>query len=141
MQVFFQNETKDPGELFHRVEQACEGLVYISEADAPVIAFAGPNVDAVTADVIIQQSGLPADSPAEERDFAEFFGRLTAIRDWYGEAETARAKKFLELQKVLEEFLRELKVFKVGQRRLDIFAVGIDNDGRLMGVTTKAVET
>ena len=141
MKVFFQNENKDPGELFHRIEHACEGLVYISETDAPVLAFAASPVDTVTADVILQQAGLPADSPVEERDFAEFFSRLTTIKDWYGEMETTRAKRFLELQKLLEESLRELKMFKVGQRRLDIFAVGIDKDERLMGITTKAVET
>ncbi len=141
MQVFFQNDKKVSGELFHRIEHACEGLIYISETDAPVLAFAASPVEAVTADVILQQAGLPSDSPVEERDFGEYFGRLTAIRDWYGEAETTRARKFLELQKLLEEFLRELKVFRVGAIRLDIFAVGIDKDGRLMGVTTKAVET
>ena len=141
MQVFFQNENKDPAALFHRIQQACEGLIYISETDAPVIAFAGQPVDVVTADFILQQAGLPADSPVEERDFAESFGRLTAMKEWFGEVETARAKKFLELQKLLEENLSELKVFRVGSRRLDIFAVGIDKDGRLAGVTTKAVET
>lgn len=141
MQVFFQNENKDPGDVFHRIEQTCEGLIYISETDAPVIAFPGQPADVVTANVILKQTGSPSDSPIEERDFAEFFGRLTAIRDWYGEAEKARAKKFLELQNLLEEDLRELKVFRVGAIRLDIFAVGIDKDGILAGVTTTAVET
>ena len=141
MQIFFQNENKNTGELFHEIERACEGLIYISETDAPVLAVAGQPADAVTANLILQQTGLAADAPVEERDFVEFFGRLTAIREWYGEAEAARAKKFLELQKLLEENLRELKVFRIGAIRLDIFAVGIDKDGCLMGVMTKAVET
>lgn len=141
MNIFFQNENKNSGELFHEIERVCEGLIYISETDAPVLAFAGEPADTVSANVILQQTGLPADSPIEERDFVGFFERLTAHKDWHGEIETARAKKFLELQKLLEENIRELKVFRVGHRRLDIFAVGIDKDGRLTGISTKAVET
>ena len=141
MQFFFQENNKNDSELFHEIERACEGLIYISETDAPVLAFAGQPADAVTANVILQQTGLAADAPVEERNFAEFFDRLTAIRDWYGEAEKARAQKFLELQKLLEENLSELKVIRIGRIQLDIFAVGIDKDGCLMGVSTKAVET
>lgn len=141
MQIFFQKNDKGDGKLFHEIERACEGLIYISEADAPVLAFAGEPTDAVTANVILQQTGLTADAPIEERDFVNVFERLTTHKDWHREIETARAKKFLELQKLLEENLRELKVFRVGHRRLDIFAVGIDKDGRLTGVSTTAVET
>jgi len=141
MQIFFQNENKNTGELFHQIEQACEGLIYISETDAPFLAFAGPTVDAVTVESILQQTEMASDVTIEERDFGEFFGRLTTIRDWYGEAEKERAKKFLKLQKLLEENLHELKVFRIGRIQLDIFVVGIDKDGYLMGVTTKAVET
>ncbi len=53
----------------------------------------------------------------------------------------AIAKRFLELQKLLEESLRDRKVFRQGAIRLDIFTVGIDKDGCLMGVMTKAAET
>ena len=53
----------------------------------------------------------------------------------------AIAKRFLELQKLLEENLRELKVFRIGRIQLDIFVVGIDKSGSLIGVSTKAVET
>jgi len=141
MQIFFQENDRRESELFHKIELACDGLIYISETDAPFLAFGGQPADAVTANVILQQTGLAADAPVEERDFAEFFARLTTIRDWYREPEKARAQKFLELQKLLEGDLRELKVFRTGHIQLDIFAVGIDKEGCLMGVSTKAVET
>jgi Nuclease A inhibitor-like protein len=141
MNIFFQKNNKNDGDLFSRLKTACEGLVYISETDAPLLAFSGPATDAVTADTILQQAGLPAETPVEERQFAEFFARLTAINDWYDDERKACAKRFLDLQKLLEENLRELKVFKVGRIQLDIFVVGIDKDGCLTGVTTRAVET
>ena len=124
--IFSQND-KDKSKLFHEIERACAGLIYVSETDEPVTAFAG--------------SVTGSNQPVEERDFAEFFSRLTANRDWHGAADKTKAKKFLALQKLLEENLRDLRVLRFGERRIDIFIVGTDNDGRLMGVRTKAVET
>lgn len=141
MQKSFQKNDKKESELFRKIEQACDGLIYISEADAPVRAFLGEPADTVTSDTIVQQIGLSSEDGIEEKDFETLFTRLSTIKDWHGEAEIERAKKFLKLKTMLEENLRDLKVFRIGKRRLDIYAVGIDKDGDLMGVTTTAVET
>jgi len=141
MQNFFQKNDKSESELFRKIEQVCEGLIYISEADAPVRAFFGKTTDTVTSEIIMQQPDLSPEDGVEERDFDTLFTRLSTIKEWHGEAEIARAKKFLELKTLLEENLSDLKVFRIGTRRLDIYAVGTDKDGNLIGVTTTAVET
>ena len=97
MQIFFRENDQDTKGLFELLQTACEGLVLISETDAPVTPFAGGPAVEVTAQTILQQTGKAATELVEEMDFDEFFDRLTAIRDWYGEPEKARAKKFLEL--------------------------------------------
>jgi len=119
----------------------CDGLIYISETDAPVTPFVGARADAVNAETIVSQAGLPVDEPVEEKDVRVFFSRLTKIKTWHTPADRERAKKFLELEKLLEENLRDLKVFKVGRIRIDIYAVGIDAAGNLAGIKTRAVET
>ncbi len=141
MQNFFQKDDKNDSELFRKIEHACEGLIYISETDAPIQPFFGQPTDTVTGEIILQQACLPTEANIEERNFDEFFARLTTIKDWFGDKETARAKKFLKLKTLLEENLNDLKVFRFGTIRIYIFAVGIDKDGILIGVTTKAVET
>lgn len=141
MQNFFHKDDKNDSELFRKIERLCEGLIYISEADAPVRPFFGQPIDTVTSETILQQAGLSPEAEIEERNFSHFFARLATIKDWHGEAEIARAKKFLELKTLLEENLTDLKVFRFGTRRLDIYAVGIDKDRNLMGVATTAVET
>ena len=141
MKFFFHENSVASKALFARIAAACEGLVYVSETDSPVTAFAGEVTDRLDKETILHHSGRNSGEPVSEITFDDFFGRLTAIKEWYGERETERAKKFLELQKLLEEDLRELKVFKVGNIRVDIFAAGIDKEGYLMGVTAKAVET
>ena len=126
--------------LVSQLEDACKGLIYISETDAPVTAFTtGP--DFVAGESIIQQLGGKANEPVSEIDFDQFFERLTTVKDWHGEREKLRAKKFLDLQKLIEENLSNRKVFRIGEIRLRIFAVGTDSDGRLVGIETNAVET
>src|SRR5687767_6450479 len=133
MKFFFHKDHKKSEELFIRIATACEGLVYVSETDAPVTPYAAPTTDSRLPDVILKHTGRPRDEHVEEVPFTDFFGRLTEIKDWYGERETDRAKKFLELQKLLEEDLGGLKVFRLGRIQIDIFAVGLDKNGLFMG--------
>ncbi|MBK8302739.1 MAG: nuclease A inhibitor family protein [Chloracidobacterium sp.] len=141
MQDFFQENNNISTELSATLATACEGLIYVSETDADVTPFFGSSAETVTGETILQQANLPGDSPISELSLDAFFGRLTQIMDWYGETEKLRAKKFSELHKLLGENLSDPKVFRVGRVQIGIFAVGIDREGRLAGVTTKAVET
>lgn len=140
-QFFFQKKKKIIDAVFDDLRDAVKDLVYISEIDSPVIAFAGGEAEALTQETILRHAGLDGDTPIEEVSFERFFARLTANKDWYGEREKTRAKKFLGIKKLLEENLRDLKVYRLGSVRIDIYAVGIDANGRVIGIITKAVET
>lgn len=127
--------------LKEKIEKAADGLYYISETDADILPFIGDKAEAVSQEEILKQTHKEPDAPVEERDFSEFFERLTKIQDWFEEEELELAKKFSELKSLLEENLTDLKVFKIGQINIDIYVVGIDQEGVLMGVKTQAVET
>lgn len=139
--VFFLETKKNSERLFGAIEDAVKGLIYVSEIDSAVVGFAGVEAGEVSEKTILQQLGCSGETVIEMISFEEFFARLTALKDWFGERETISAKKFLELKRLLEENLSDLKVFRIGNVRIDIFAVGIDTAGRLVGVRTKAVET
>lgn len=119
-------------ELKASISGASAGLIYISETDAGVTPFEGGPAGAVTAADLLAQTGHAADTAVEERGFEEIFARLMR-----GDA----AAGFGALKGVLEQNLRDLKVFKVGRIQLDVYIVGLDADGNLSGVQTKAVET
>lgn len=127
--------------LAEHIKNACEGLYYISETDAGINLFVGQTSKYVTAAEILKQTDNAANSAVEERDFSDFFKRLTKIDDWFGDEEKVNAQKFVSLKEVLENNLRELKVFKVGKIRLDVYVVGLDENDKLLGIKTKAVET
>lgn len=127
--------------LTEQIEKSVEGLWYMSETDAEIFPFVGNQAEAVTKENLLRQIDQPLDSPVEERDFAEMFDRLTKIQDWFGDEEKETAEKFSALRNLLETNLRDLKVLKVGTIELNVYFVGLDSEGNLMGIQTKAVET
>ena len=125
-------------ELTKNIRKACDGLIYISEIDAEVKLFEGPVADAVTPASI----GVSADaSETEEGNFEEFCKRLATVREWHNEAQTERAKKFQKLFQLMQENLRQIKMYRVGSTRLDIYVAGLDDTDRVIGILTQAVET
>ena len=103
--------------------------------------YVGEQAEAVTKEKLLSQTKSASDAPVEERDFAGFFIRLTEIQDWFGDEEKEMAQKFTGLRQILENNLRDLKVFKVGKIQLDIYVVGLDAENKLTGIRTKAIET
>lgn len=127
--------------LFGEIKKASEGLYYISETDAEILPFSGSKASEVSSQEILNQAKSDQNANVEERDFSEFFERLTKIQEWFGAEETENARKFAELKDLLQQNLSELKVFKIGSIQLDIYAVGLDSENILTGIKTKAVET
>lgn len=132
-------------ETVRALRAAVRGLLYPSESDRPlkVAAWTGTEVGAerVTADVVRRLCRVAADAPVEEKGLEEFFGPVTAERDWYGEEEKATAARFRELERVVKERLRDVKVFRWGGPTADLLLVGRDPQGDFAGVRTKVVET
>ena len=129
----------DSEALMQKISELADGLAYISETDADIIPFAvGPARSVDAASVAKAQTG---EQYVTELSLQEFFQRLTSVQAWHGEKERERARRFALLEHLLEENLREIKVFKVGRIRIDIYVAGLDKNGNLVGVKTKAVET
>lgn len=131
----------DAENLTESIEKAIAGLFYISETDAPFYLFIGEKTNCVTAETILIQTGAAAGTFVEKRDFEEVFARLTRMQEWFGDEEKETAKRFAVLRDLLKTHLKDLAVFKVGEITVDIYMVGLDADGRLTGIKTKAVET
>jgi len=123
------------------LDSLTKNLFYISETDAEIVPFTFRKAESVTAAEILYQSGHKADDGVETLDAEAFFSRLTAVKDWFGPRENERAERFAVLKTEMENQLRDLKVFKIGKVQIDIYVVGLDGEGRLAGVRTKAVET
>jgi len=141
MNFFFDGSKKIPTDLTDRIAHCCDGLLYISETDAPIVLFTSGVVAALDAGTMRRVADAPEDARVEERDFHKFFARLTKAETWHDDVQREQTKKFLELQSILEEHLQDLKVFKIGEIRLSIYIVGLDKNNNVIGVRTESVET
>ncbi len=139
--IFFREGKKNNHDVLPLISRACEGLVYISETDAPVTPIDLGAADLIDGEIILQRAGVKAGTKMSEVAATKFFDKLTKIKEWQTESQKARAKKFLALGKVLEKNLRSLKVYRFGDVRIDILIVGLDDAGHILGVRTVAVET
>lgn len=125
-------------ELRKVLENACRGMVYISETDAEISAIVAEG-DRSPAERFVRsraEVGAIETKPAED-----FFERLTKDHEWHGDAERERVRRFRRLEKVVLENLVNVRMFRVGRIRIDIFVLGHDANGNIAGIMTKAVET
>ena len=135
------DRSSGPNRVLKRLEKACEGLVYLSETDAPVVPFQGRAVDEVTAEEILRIAERDKEEPIEEIAIHDLFRRLRTEHEWFSAEQRKNAKRFASLEKLLSETLDDIHVYRIGRIRIDIFVAGIDTEGRLTGVRTFAVET
>ncbi|HTK37099.1 MAG TPA: nuclease A inhibitor family protein [Pyrinomonadaceae bacterium] len=127
------------GPFFERLKAACAGWFYMSETDAGLEPFYGEKIEAVTRETIVNATGNATSGPIEEGNLDSFFAHLW-VNDKSGPAR-APVGLIQNLRQLLEENLGDLKVFRIGRIRIDIYVVGVDREGRLVGIKTRAVET
>lgn len=140
-QFIFDISDVPDNNFFATLTRACSGLIYVSETDSPIVPFVGHKTKKVTPKALLESINTSVGTPIQCVGPDRFFDRLTRHQDWYGEAETASAKRFKELKQLMESELRELSLFRVGQIQIDIYVIGLDRNGTLAGIQTRAIET
>ena len=135
------NKKEKNTHLLEEIKKASKDLYYISETDAEITAFDGGKSEHLSIEIILERTKSAKESKVEERDFDEFFERLTKIQDWFEEEETENANRFAYLRDLLKSNLRDLKIYKVGEVQVKIYAAGLDAEDDLFGIETEAVET
>ena len=139
-----KKDEKKSGDLLAELKTATENLIYISETDAPFEAFVWKTESQVAearAEDVLKFAGQKSDAKVVEKSLDEFFQHPTEMQDWFGDEEKTQVEKFIKLKNLLSTKLENTKVFKIGEIQIDVYIVGIDNQGNLAGVKTKAVET
>ena len=114
------------------LKAAAKGLLFPSETDAPVEAFAWAGADGPPSeDAVRANAEVEADTAVEQMTLAELARTIP---------EEGRGS-FLPLFAALAHHLNGVTVFKVGEVEVDVYVVGRTADGRYAGVKTKVVET
>jgi hypothetical protein len=124
-----------------QLQQASEGLLFGSEADAPFEVIHWPTQEDLTPAKLLQLTNHPPDAPIEIVTVDEFFDVANAEEDWHDDEEQETAKRFQKLVSTLKQNLSQLQVYRVGSIDIDAYIVGVTPSGDWMGLSTKLVET
>ena len=124
------------------LEEACAGLMFPSESEFPLEPFTwtidAPDLDERT---LLRLTGHPDGTLIERVDVDGFFKNVVADEDWHGEAEKEQTRKFQVLVRILKDTLRDLRVYRAGKIKIDVYIAGRAASGEWAGLKTKLIET
>ena len=132
--------TKTNAEILEQLQQASEGLLFMSESEYPCEVCLWSDADA-TPDQVVQMTNHPQDTPVEVEEVDDFFSVATTAQDWHSEEEKETVHKFQTLVQTLKANLSNLQVYRLGEVEIDVYVVGQTPTGDLAGIATKIVET
>lgn len=128
--------------LIDEIAGASEGLLFMSETDAPITPFVWEESTPFSIAALRETKGYDASTPITRLDVDEFFGSATRTFDWHGPEERERVRRFEVLLATLKSCLSDLAAYKVGASgAIDVFVIGKAEDGTFAGVSTQVVET
>ncbi|HEY0736717.1 MAG TPA: nuclease A inhibitor family protein [Herpetosiphonaceae bacterium] len=128
--------------LIDEIADMSEGLLFMSETDAPVQLFVWEESTPFSIEALREAKGYNDSTPIAKLDVDEFFGPATRAYDWHGPEERERVRRFQALLETLKARLSDIAAYKVGASgTIDVFVVGRAEDGTFAGVTTQVVET
>jgi hypothetical protein len=122
-----------------RFDQLSEGLLFMSETDAPLTYYElspqkSQEWQPSTGGQFLQLIGEDPATHVEKLAPEEFFRDLRTGNE-------EREDQVAALQKVITGELRKLEGFRVGEIQINIFVLGTDDSGKVAGLRTLSVET
>lgn len=118
-------------------------LLYPSESDEPIetVTCYFKQTNPLTVSQLKDWLMLPPSVYVDEIPEADFWEPVTTEQDWYGDEEKNRTARFQKLKETLESTLTVRQVFRVGESEMDVYLLGLPNDGERAGIKTKIVQT
>jgi hypothetical protein len=132
---------KSDEKLHDELKEAVEGLTFMSEADYPLEVVRWDATEAPTHERLRRQARLTVEAPVEEVSVDHFFRVAAGEQAWKGAAQIATARRFQRLVRLLKENLADLKVYRLGEIKIQVYVVGRGSEGDWLGVATRVVET
>lgn len=134
--------TMNKSTVLDTLTKATEGLLFMSETDAPFVPFFWPSEDStpLTPARLLEFAQKKADEPIRTVTLAQFFRNATKEEAWHNDEEKAEVERFKALGTTLKSTLKKPQVFRVGEINIDVYIVGLIEEG-YAGIQTRVVET
>ncbi len=136
-----QRKNSRNGAIDARLKGLCEGLFYISETDAAVIPLIAKGLDSIEPKEVSEYFELAKTDKFEIENIEDFFSRVSLVKGWFSKDQRDAARQFKKIEAIFTKELTETRMIRFGRIRIEIFLLGIDPEGNVIGIRTKAVET
>ena len=127
--------------LLNQLQQASENLLWLSESDYPWETIYWDNLSDLTPETLLQQINRELSTRIEINELEQFFAQATQKQHWHEAAEIAEVERYQNLVKILQENLRDIKVYQVGEIEIDVYVLGKTNSNTIAGLATKVIAT
>ncbi|MBC3539570.1 nuclease A inhibitor family protein [Rufibacter sediminis] len=128
--------------LRSELEQAAQGLLFVSESEFPLEVFTLPAGLSITSGAdFLKAFGDSRQPEVEKVTLAYFFRNMGRMSPDQDPAQQITAQRFVALQQWLETNLQEVRVYRVGQIQVQTYVVGKAPDGTWLGLKTTLIET
>lgn len=129
-------------DAFQALQQASDGLLFLSETDAPFETLFWPDISVaeLTPARVAELASAPRGVSAEAVTVKVFFRNATRAESWHNAEEAAEVGRFKALAKAIETTLIDARVYRIGETRIDCYIVG-GIEGGCGGLKTQVVET
>ena len=131
----------DDREITQQLQQASQGLLWLSESDYPFEIIYWQGEDNLAAETILQHCDHDSDTIVEIVTLEQFFHLAICEQDWHDQKEKEEVYRYQALVKLLQEKLTNIKVYRVGEIEIDVYILGKTKFGSISGLATKVIET
>ena len=130
-------------EIFEQLDELVKGLLWMSESDYPFEVFIwefGKGIS-LNDEIVLKITKHSLETTVKVIEFEVFFRVVITEKDWHNAQEAEVVRKYKKLVSMMKQCLTDLKVYKLGEVRKDIYIVGKTNTGDYAGVATVSIET
>ncbi|NEO56119.1 MAG: nuclease [Okeania sp. SIO3B5] len=130
-------------EIFEQLDELVKDLLWMSESDYPFEVFIWEFGEGISLnnEVVLKITKHSLETTVKVIEFEVFFRLVITAKDWHNAQESKVVRKYQKLVSMMKQYLSDLKVYKVGEVRKDVYIVGKTNTGDYVGLATVSIET
>lgn len=133
--------TPHPAAIQDQLAAAADGLVYLSEGEAPFQPVHVPGPAASAQEALRAFLKLPDGAAIETRTLDRFFAHLTDRADPNDPGAQALVPRYRHLMETLRTLIPDVAVYRVGTAEIACYLIGRADDGSFPGLRTTAYES
>ncbi len=129
-------------EIAVKLQELTTGLIYQSESDYPVevVHYEAALPDTFTEKELLNLIGSAPEMPVEVTDSTFFFRNVMSPDIAIPKADNT-AEQITALQAFCEEYIKNMKFYRIGSRTFTALLLGISLEGQLLGLKTTIIQT